>query len=317
MTSDFKLLERIVHVAPFGVRFRDAVTGAQVADGLLVEAYSKAAASRRRRVEDEISGRRRAFINRSGVHVLMELPGLRRFENGEVEEDVREASPPGAGLFMIEVEDISRRYLPFSFETQLPFKGLFVWDENPLPFESPLAPEVPDGLPLFSAPTRSTPAGMAVIRAELWDETAGTPAAYALLEARFKGTLLGRGMADKVGRLALIFPYPPPAKLPQTSPPSGSGSIPPLTQQEWAIELTARYGPLASPPVFEQKFPDLYTILSQQTARLWQDAARTEELTTAMLKFGRECFVRTEVASPLTSPLEGAPLAALFITPAA
>jgi hypothetical protein len=307
LTSSFKLLERVVHTAPFGVRFRDAVTGAAVTDGLLVEAYPKAAAL----------SRVRAFANRSGTQVLLGVPGLRRFEMSEIEEDSWDESPPGAGLFRIEVTDIWGRYLPFSFEARLPFRGLFVWDENPLPPESPPAPQLSDGLPMFSATSRVPPAGMAAIRAEMWDEMTETVAAYALLEARFKGVLLGHGMADAEGRIALIFPYPPPARVPASSPPgsppSGSGTIPPLTQQKWMIDLTARYGPIESPPVAAQKFPDLYTVLSQRTALLWQDAAMTEVLTTATLEFGRECFVQTEVASPV----EGAPRAALFITPAA
>lgn len=317
------MLERVTHVAPLGVRFHDSVTGSQISDGLIVEAYSKAAARGRRRAGDEIRGRKRAFANRSGVHVLLNVPGLRRFELGEVSEDLWEMSPPGSEPFIIEVEDTVRRYLPFSFETRLPFKGLFVWDDNPLPPESPLAPQMPDGLPLFSAPARRTPPGMASIRAELWDETTNEAAAYAVLEARFKGQLLGRGVADERGRIALIVPYPPPARLPQASPPSGpasasgSNAIPPLTEQEWMIDLAARYGPTASPPNLAQKFPDIFTVLSQKKAALWQDAERTQQLTTATLKFGRECFVRTEVMSPVTSPIEGAPLAALFITPAA
>jgi hypothetical protein len=239
-----------------------------------------------------------------------------------VAEELWDESPPGAEPFIIEVEDTLRRYLPFSFETRLPFKGLFGWDENPLAPDSPLAPRMPDGLPLFSAPARRQPVGMAAIRAELWDETTDEAAAYAVLEASFKGQLLGRGVADEKGRIALIVPYPPPAKLPQASPlggpASGSSAIPPLTEQEWLIDLTARYGPNASPPsTAQQKFPDIFIVLSQQQAVLWQDAERTQQLTTATLKFGRECFVRTEVMSPVTSPVEGAPLAALFITPAA
>lgn len=322
MTGGFKLLERVVHVAPLGVRFRDAITGAQVTDGLMVEAYPKAAALKRRRVEDEVFGRRRAFANRSGTQVLMSVPGLRRFETGEVEEDLwDEESPPGTRRFVIEVTDTHGRYLPFSFEARLPAKGLFIWDENPLPPESPPVPQLSDGLPLFSAPARMPPAGMVAIRAEMWDETAEAPASYALLEARYKGVLLGRGMANEDGRVALIIPYPPPARMPHTSPPgsppSSSGTIPPLTQQQWTIDLTARYGPTGSPPVFAQQFPDLYTVLNQKTAILWEDAARTEQLTTATLEFGRECFVQTEVASPITSPIERAPRAALFITPAA
>lgn len=319
MSNSFQLLERVVHVAPFGVRFRDAVTGLQVSEGLSVEAYPLEAALGRTRPEDEVFGRRRAFANRSGTQVLMGVPGLRSFELSDPGEDDWDASPPGASRFVFEVEDKMGRYLPFSFEARLPYRGLFVWDENPLPLESPLAPRPVDGVPLFSAPARVPPAGMAAVRAELWDEAAKSPAAHALLEASFKGLLLGRGVADDEGRVALIFPYPPPARLPQTSPPNSppSGSIPPLTQQEWAIDLAARYGPVSSPPPYKPRFPDLLAILSQGPATLWRDAAKTEPLTAATLGYGRECFVRTEAASPVTSPLEGAPRAALFVTPAA
>ena len=319
MTSSFQLLERVAHVAPFGVRFRDAVTGLQVSEGLSVEAYPLEAALGRARPEDEVRGRRRAFPNRSGTQVLMGVPGLRGFELSDPDEEDWVASPPGASRFVFEVEDRTGRYLPFSFEARLPYRGLFVWDENPLPLESPPAPPPSDGVPLFSAPARMPPAGMAVVRAELWDESAKSPAAHALLEARFKGRLLGRGVADEKGRVALIFPYPPPARLPQTSPPDSppSGGIPPLTQQEWAIDLAARYGPAGSPPPYKPRFPDLLTVLSQGPATLWRDAAKTEPLVAATLGYGRECFVRTEAASPVASPLEGAPRAALFVTPAA
>jgi hypothetical protein len=322
LASGFRLLERVVHVAPLGVRFRDAVTGAQVRDGLSVEAYPKAEALRRRRPEDEVFGRRRAFANRSGVQVLTGVPGLSRFETGAVGEDSwGEESPPGARRYVIEVTDTRGRYLPFSFEARLPFKGLFVWEANPLAPESPPAPQLPDGLPLFSAPARVPPAGMAALRAELWDAEAEAPASYALLEARYKGGLLGRGVADALGRVALFVAYPPPARTPRTSPPdsppSGAGAIPPLTKQKWTIELAARYAPAGSPPVAAQRFPDLYTVLNQKTATLWEDAARTQQLTAATLEFGRECFVRTEAASPPTSPVERAPRAALFITTAA
>lgn len=317
MTNGFQLLERVVHVAPFGVRFRDAVTGQQVTAGLSVEAYPLAAALGRARPEDEVFGRRRAFANRSGTQVLMGVPGLRGFELSFDDEEEWDASPPGAAQFVFEVEDKTRNYLPFSFEARLPYKGLFVWDENPLPPESPPWPG--DGVPLFSAPARVPPPGMAALRAELWDETARTPAAHAVLEARFKGSLLGRGVADEKGRVALIFPYPPPARLPQSSPPYSPplGNIPPLTQQQWSIDLAARYGPVSSPPLHQPRFPDLLTILSQGPATLWRDAAQTEPLTAVTLGYGRECFVRTEAASPVASPVEGAPRAALFVTPAA
>ena len=317
MTTGFQLLERVVHVAPFGVRFRDAVTGRQVAAGLSVEAYPLAAALGRARPEDEIFGRRRAFANRSGTQVLMSVPGMRGFELNFDGEEEWEASPPGSAQYVFEVEDRAGRYLPFSFEARLPHRGLFVWEENPLPPESPPWPA--DGVPLFSAPARVPPAGMAALRAELWDAAAKAPAAHAVLEARFKGRLLGRGVADEGGRVALVFPYPPPARLPQSSPPDSPplGSIPPLTQQEWSVDLAARYGPVGSPPPHRPRFPDLLTVLSQGPATLWRDAAQTEPLTAAALGYGRECFVRTEAASPVLSPVEGAPRAALFVTPAA
>ena len=59
---------------------------------------------------------------------------------------------------------------------------------------------------------------MAVLRVELYEspipEVNGVrikkPAARAMVEARYSGRLVGRGIADDKGRVAVIFAYPPP-----------------------------------------------------------------------------------------------------------
>ena len=146
------------------------------------------------------------------------------------------------------MEDLERRFLPFSFVAELPFKGLYNWT-SPLDPAPASPPDLPRNVPLYSAPTRRAPAGMAVVRAELRDAVLDAPAAWAVVEARLEGQLLARGFADERGQLALIFPYPAPLKFPPVSPPDSPPTAqgPPLMQQEWHITLSAAYAP-QSPP---------------------------------------------------------------------
>src|SRR5262249_13645303 len=132
----------------------------------------------------------------------------------------------------------------------------------------------------------------------------------------YNGRLLGRGIADEMGRAAVIFQYPAPRASPFASPlgspPTGSGR--PLFSQEWSLELRAFYSPnLASPPqqaLSEQ--PDLRFALGQKQAALWDDDALTTPVTEAVLRYGRELILRSRDASASPS----ARASVLFITPA-
>lgn len=296
MTDAFQLLERQTRVAPLGLRFHDAATGASVAGGLEVTVYS--AANPTRRV--------RAFPNRTGTFVLQHAPGLRReIEHGEGDTDYWVSLPPRK-TFVVEVLDAERRFQPFTFEVKLPARGIYAWELTAPPLSPPSLED--QSVPLYSAPTRALASGMAVIRMELWDALADAPAAWAFVEASMSAPpLVVRGFADEKGRLALIFPYPEPPPLtqgsPPQSPPQGVGQS--FTQQSWTIHLAARYVSRTA-----QALPDLRDTLTQASADLWADSERTQPLTEIALRYGRELVVASYDAT------NGKALSKLLITPA-
>ena len=301
--------ERLTMVAPLGLRFWDEVSARVIGDGLNVTAYP--ADNPARRIE--------AFANRSGVYVLRNLPGMREVENGAGDTAFWN-SVPQTRIFVIEVVDLSRRFLSFSIQVNAPVRGVFNWQDP----EGPSPPSPAPGVPLYSSPSRHAPPSSAVIRAELreWlpqgNHEGGQPAAYAVLEARSAGRLLARGFADEQGRVGLIFPYPEPVTHTLGSPPASSpppASAPQLRDQEWTIELSASYDRLRPAPILDRPgLADLNDILTQRPASLWADGERTRPLTEANLQFGRELVLRSRDFT--AGAVEGTPRSVLFITPA-
>jgi hypothetical protein len=307
----FQRLETVARVAPLGVRFRDVVTDTLVGDGLSVTVYP--AASPARRVA--------ALSNRSGVYVLHRAPGVRAFEQGEGDAAfAADAQPPLH--FVVEVEDLEHRFLPFSFAAELPFRGLYNWT-SPLDPAPASPPDPPRNVPLYSSPTRRAPAGMAVVRAELRDPVLDAPAAWAVVEARLDGQMVARGFSDELGRLALIFPYPAPLKFPPVSPPASPPTAqgPPLMQQEWHVTLSAAYAPQSppSPPASDAAgatAPDLRATLAQllaPPADLWLHYGNRVRLTGAVLRYGQELVLQSQDLNDNSPP---APESVLFVTPA-
>lgn len=302
MMNTVHVLERLTLTAALGLVFRDTATGERVGAGLRVEVYRKSI-PRARAV---------AQPNSSGIYVLHDAPGLgsSRFGAGD---DAFWAAQPALPGYVVEVSDPERRFLSFSFEVELFQRGVYS-------FESPLAsssPPEPTTVPLYSAPTRKVPPGFAAVRAELWDAAADAPAAWAVVEARAAGRLAARGISDEGGRLALLFPFPAPARTPASSPPDSPPVLraAPLVEQSWELSLAAGYtGELSRRPV--PTFPDLHRALGQlngAAASLWADRAGGEELSQVTLRFGRELTLRTENFASLSPP---APQSALLITPA-
>jgi hypothetical protein len=313
MASPFITLDRLTTVAPLGLRFHDATTGAPVDNGLTIWAYPVG----------RPSAKRPAIVNRKGVYVLHHGYGLRERENGDGSRFYWDHPDPPNKDFVIEVTDLQRRFQPFQFTASLPFAGIFKWDiDSPLPTRTTV--------PLFPAPTQSVASGMAVLRADLWDASLDAPAAWAVIEAYTAGKFLGRGIADDVGRIAVIFAFPTPLAFAPASPPGsplGSPPIatsPPFTEQVWPLELRAFYTterPAASPPDFIEEvgppLPDLRFTLSQPAATLWADAEQTEILQETNLRFGRELILKSRPSpSSPPSPLSQTRDSVLFITPA-
>lgn len=116
MSTPSQIVGRQTLVAPLGLRFRDAATGAAVSQGLRVTLYPTANPVRRTR----------AFVNGSGIYVAHRAAGLRESEVGAGDAEFWNA-PPSSAPFTVEVIDEERRYLPYSFPVTLPLKGLGTW----------------------------------------------------------------------------------------------------------------------------------------------------------------------------------------------
>ena len=310
MFQQIQKLDRVTLVAPLGLRFSDSASGTFIGDGLDVQVYPPGSPSRRVP----------AIANRKGVYVLHHASGLRELEHGEGDQAFWDHLPP-ARDFVIEVNDNARRFQPFQFIAGLPARGLYEWMDPTL--SSPLTPAT--SIPLYSSPVRAVPAGMAVVRADLWDASKNIAASWAVMEASLNDRIIARGIADEQGRIALIFPYPAPRSFSISSPPGSPLGSPPtantlaLTEQVWSIRLRAFYTPdrpIASPPnALESKraLPDLRFTLAQPEATIWTDTTFNEPLLEAPLQYGHELALQSKAA---TSPPSQLRQSVLFITPA-
>lgn len=293
MTVMPQIIESFSLVAPLGLCFHDAATGERIGDGLSVEVYPVS--------PNPWKKRNKAVPNRVGVYVLHDAYGLKNFPFGKGDNDFWQENPPNKS-YVVEIIDQLNRFQPFQFTVELPVRGIYQWES--IPVSSPSNNLF--SIPLYSAPSRLPLAGMSVIRASLY-ETDKNPAAFAVLEARFEGSLIARGIADNQGRIALIFPSLSPQNNPIVSPPAQATRIS-LAEQKWDLDLTLKYQPnifVSSPPVSdEETLPDLKLVLAQANGTLWANTAKTEEFTTAVLRFGKELILRSrsaDVVSPMPS----------------
>jgi hypothetical protein len=272
--------ERLTRTALLGVRFWDRVTGRPVADGLeLVETTSGTAAT----------------YGPHGVFAFHDLPGFRASAFG-AGDDVFWSSPPTRGAFTFRVRDREHRFLPFTFDADVPARGLFTEDCG----LAPSPPEIVGVVPLFSAPTREAAGGTARVTADLWDVEADAPASYAVLEVS-TGSNVFRGVADADGKVAVLFAYPEPP-LYATSPPPPAGSRA-LSHQSWPLTIGVRYAPAAmSPPVpapASGEPPDLCAVLTQAEATLLAADSPATPLGPQSLAFGAALPLRTPGHSEL------------------
>lgn len=269
--------EEVSRVTPLGLRFWDALSGNIVGDGLAVTIHPVNNPSRRTN----------AISNRSGIYLLQNLPDLHDTEFGE--GDTTYWSSVSRRPFVVEVFDYKGRFQPFAFQTDLPFRDLFTLSCTLASPPAELSTNL--GIPLYSAPTRSVPSGIAVIRASLWDVSNDRPAAWTMMEASLDNQLLARGLADREGRIALLFPYPEPVhsiSSPLGSPPIGNR--PPLIDQTWSIQLQSYYSSLNTTP----DLPDLCQALSQPPVITLSALSPASPLTNITLRYGQELVVRSE-----------------------
>jgi hypothetical protein len=244
--------ERVTRHAALGLRFWDPAEATSAVDGLMVEVYPRS----------NPRSRSRARPNRSGVYVAHAVPGLHDYEFGF--GDALAGSPPRPP-YRVEVRDPWGRFLPIAFDADLPARGLFTlavpWLSPPrgldlLAAQGSPAPAI-EGIPLFSAPTRPVPDPLAVVYAQLMEDASppsGRPAAACLLGVSIDGVLCGLGLADREGRVAVIFPYPEPPRRSLASPPVARDDF------AWEVELTAFWSP-RSPAREPSEIADLADVL--------------------------------------------------------
>ncbi len=278
--TSVRILERITRPAPFGIIFWDFATGAPVADGLDVTLTQLSRPALTATL----------IPNRSGVWVAVRLPGRTDAELAATDDwsTLRRN-------YRIEVIDKAQRFLPLRLDAELPVGGLYEWPGwSGLPIEplTPLSdgdspPHVsPARIPLFSAPERSVAGPLAQLRGELVDAATGAPAAWALVTASHAGIVRGLGLADRMGRGTLLFPYPERERPSLSSPPA-------ITDFRWAMEIAAYYDP---PPGPAPDVPDLAAIMSQlhHPCDLFASTLSPPELLgQQLLSFGRPLVMRT------------------------
>lgn len=253
-------LEELQRNAAIGVRFWDAATASAVIDGLVVDVFPRSAPR----------ARKRAQPNRSGIYVAHEVSGLKDFEFDATEPaeapwDRAAASPMRS--YRIEVRDPFGRFHPMAFDADLPVRGLLgrlAPLVSPPLISPPLVPPADAGsppqwlsthIPLFSTASRPVPHPLAAVYAQLKEQAGSRVPAWSLLGVSIGGEPCGLGLADQRGRVAVMFPYPEPPRMPLASPPQARNDF------SWTVALQAYSDPALarrSPDI-----PDLGEVLAQ------------------------------------------------------
>jgi hypothetical protein len=285
-------LEKVSVYTPLGIRFWDVAGDVAVTDSLEVTARAPA----------QPGLRRVAFRTLSGVYAFRNLPGLRDLETADPNLPAGAhplpTSPPQSHPFIIEVNDRRGRFLPVTFQVELPYRGIYPTQDAG---GSPPGPGLP-GFFLFSAPSRALGAGLAVVRAQLVERRASgelRPAGHAVLEVLAPGQPKWIGLADERGSVAVVFPYPrfTTSVGPLSPPPSPIGP----RVQSWDITIRARYLPAGqTKPDSVASLPDLGSILTQPAADLWPSMSGPGQAElNVQLRFGQPLILQTAGTSEL------------------
>jgi len=288
VTASVKVIDRVSRVAPFGVQFWDRVTNTIVRDGLRVMLYPT--------IDPRL--RVMAVPNRSGVHVLHGAPGLAAATWGDG-GDAYWRALPAALDYRCEVTDDDARFHPFAVDVRLPFRGLLNVACAPSPLElDGRAPPLEDAIELFSAPTRTAPGAVAIVRAELVDAADGKPCAWCRLTVDIDGTLVGDAIADQNGKALALFAFPEPARPspphaspPHASPPSGAGGA----LMTWNAHLRAYH----SRDLEGADRPDYCALLQQPEVTLLAQRSPPTPLGEVSIPLGRETTVSSTADSRL------------------
>lgn len=288
-----RVLERVPTVSLLGVRLRDAVTGAQIREGLHVRAWPA-------------DGGRVTLARRtaSDLYAFQGLPLLEDLETGR--EPLHPESSPGPvpRAFVLSVDDPLGRYLPAALpvDLPLPYPGRWLEDAPPV---SP-GDEPPDGLRLFRAPAARPEPWMAAVRGELVQRDGGAPAGHARVRVRIDAGTPVTGFSDANGRFLVVAPLPVLVADLGGSPPV----VPlPLSRRTWSLSLSVDWAPDAQLPLPRAGVPAYQSLFVQPQADLWTDpAGPPEPVWSGVLLPGVALVARSRGRSELlVSPVPASP----------
>ena len=273
VTPAIRELEGVLRTTPLGLRFWDPVLGRHVNDGLLVTAAAL----------DVPSLPRIALPNRTGGLGFRTLPGLRDSDLG-ASSSAFWSSPPVHRDYLIRMTDTQERFLPLTFRATAPHSGWFT-----PPFENALDSLPVGSIPLFPDASRSLGPGAIAVRAELWDQIADSPAAWAFVQLRVStqvGIAIAHGLADHHGHVLAAFPHTEPILHGRaTVLPTEPGNLNGLT---WSLEFAIFYRRLPG----DRLPPDLCDILGQPHAGTLDPNALEIRRDVNDLQFGSNLHLR-------------------------
>lgn len=241
-------LESNSHFTWFGLLLWDTTAGSVASDGLDVQVWPLPLTDNTKPVL--------ATANRRGIFVAQNLP-------------TRTATSPEGG-YLVEVRDRLERFTPFVMHVVSPEEPELVRPRCALSLMPLASPGIDQfQVPLFNLPSRTAPAGSAVVRASLIDTVTLRPAEFAVVEVSGGGQLLGRGIADERGEAVVMFAYPEPEPAPPWSPPAPPSRPRPPGDQQWTVSVSVRYRPPLHRYRLDRSLPalvDLCDVLEQPVA---------------------------------------------------
>lgn len=273
----YRIIERREIYSPPGVRFRDPALGTIVRDGLIVTVHQ----------DQNFSRPIVATPTNSGVYAFHGLPNL---------HDITETSPSGSSAFFIRVTDKMSRYLPMVFivDSSLVDEGI-LFDGLSL---SNGQGKISDFY-LFSAPTRTSAPGVAVVRGDLKLRANGRPASHAVVELQVEGEETWYAVADERGCFTLLFPCPAYMRSSVVSPPM-EGSADSLWRKQWDLTVRVLHEPEKLIFPNKMKVPFLHTLFNQSKAQIWEtisgsraEGVRNEDLSVT-LSYGQDLILHSQ-----------------------
>jgi hypothetical protein len=186
--------------------------------------------------------------------------------------------------YLIRMTDTQERFLPLTFRATAPHSGWFT-----PPFENALDSLPIGSIPLFPDASRSLGPGAIAVRAELWDQIADSPAAWAFVQLRVStqvGIAIAHGLADHHGQVLASFPHTEPILHGRaTALPTEPGNLNGLT---WSLEFAIFYRRLPGGRIP----PDLCDILGQPHAGTLDPNALEIRRDVNDLQFGSNLHLR-------------------------